>query len=276
MSADWSIEKIQDPLYRTKFVTVPDIISDWLSETGGVYKKDVLEFGCGEGTMALGMALRKQPQRVVGVEVLDVYEQCLPMARQQIGLQSLPHNLFLRKIAPGSDLTRFGTFDVIYSWSVFEHVSQDMLAPALGSIKSALNPDGSFFLQTTPLYYSANGSHMGPWIPEPWAHLWMQHDVYQRKLLEAPTTPPNVRSEWSVYIPLDADQITERAALWNTFLTLNRITAPQLCRLVTEAGFKIVRDYRTRDEIPIPPNLAEIYNEDILTTQQIVLLLRHA
>ena len=276
MSADWSIEKIQDPLYRTKFVTVPDIIDDWLSETGAVRNKDVLEFGCGEGTMALGVALRKEAQRVVGVEIIDVYQQCLPMARQQIGLQALPHNLLLRKISPGSDLTRFGMFDVICSWSVFEHVSQDQIALALASIKSALNPDGSFFLQSTPLYYSANGSHLGPWIPEPWAHLWMQQDIYRRKLFDAPTTPANVRSEWSVYIPLNADQITERALLWDTFVSLNRITAPQLCRLVTDTGFKIVRDYRTQDEIPIPPDLAEIYNEAILTTQQIVLLLRHA
>src|SRR5271165_2499408 len=67
-----------------------------------------------------------------------------------------------------------------------------------------------------------------------------------------------------------------RLLLWDTFVSLNRITAPQLCRLVTDTGFKIVRDYRTQDEIPIPPDLAEIYNEAILTTQQIVLLLRHA
>ncbi|AOJ71048.1 MULTISPECIES: SAM-dependent methyltransferase [Burkholderia] len=275
MTSDWSIETIRDPLYRTKFVTVPDIVDEWLSETGGVYKKDVLEFGCGEGTMALGMALRKDVQRVVGVEILDVHEQCLPIARREIGLHALPDNLFLRRITPGADLTCFGDFDVVYTWSVFEHVSQDMLMRSLASIKSALKPGGSFFLQISPLFYSPNGSHMGPWIPEPWAHLSMPLDDFHERLLQAPQTPAHVRSEWSVYIPLTADVEAERAALWETYATLNKITAPQLCRLIEEAGFRIVRDYRTKTDLPIPKALSDIYHEDVLTTEQIVLLMQH-
>jgi SAM-dependent methyltransferase len=276
MVTDWFIDKIQDPLYRSKFVVVPDIIEEWLGDHGGLSGKDVLEFGCGEGTMALGMALRKNVQRVVGVEILDVYEQCLPIARKEIGLNAIPSNLQLRQIPPGGSLTQWGQFDFIYSWSVFEHVSQNMFAAALASIKAALKPGGLFFLQISPLYYSANGSHMGPWVPEPWAHLSMQHDMYYQRLLSAEETPPNVRSEWSVYIPLTADRETERAALWDTYVTLNKVTAPQLCRLVREAGFEIKRDYRTKTDVPVPSHLAEIYDEDILTTEQIVLLLSHA
>ena len=38
------------------------------------------------------------------------------------------------------------------------------------------------FLQTTPLYYSAEGSHFKPWTPEPWAHLVMQQDLFYQAL----------------------------------------------------------------------------------------------
>jgi SAM-dependent methyltransferase len=268
------IENIRDPLYRTKFVNVPDIIADWLSDSGGLHKKDVLEFGCGEGTMALGVALRKEAQRVVGVEILDVHEQCRTLAQSQLGVRELPRNLFLRKIAPGADLTEFGAFDVAYSWSVFEHVAQDLLPQAMTSVFNALKPGGHFFLQIDPLYYSPNGSHMMPWLVEPWAHLTMQADTFRRRLFEAPETPAKVRNEWAVYIPLNAATADERKTLWETYDTLNRMTAPQLRRLAESAGFEVIRDYRTTAEREIPLNLLEAYDREALLTEQIVLLLR--
>lgn len=275
MTPDQFFENIRDPLYRTKFVNCPDIIEDWLSEQGGFAGKDVLEFGCGEGTMALGIALRKNARRVVGVEILDVYRQCLPMGQDQLGIESLPEHLELFQIAPGQSLEWLGQFDVVYSWSVFEHVSQKMLAAAFASIKAVLKRDGMFFLQISPLYYSANGSHMGPWVPEPWAHLSMQQDAFYRCLLAAEPTAAAVRSEWSVYISPDADKETERAKLWDIYYTLNKITAPQLCRLARGAGFEIVRDYRTKCDATVPQHMAEIYDQGILTTEQIVLLMRN-
>lgn len=274
MEAAWSEDLIRDPLYRAKFVNCPDIIEHWLSEAGGLAGKDVLEFGCGEGTMALGVALRKDPARVIGVEILDVHSQCLPIARRQIGLEALPDNLHLRQIEPGADLTQWGKLDVIYSWSVFEHVSQDLLDAAFASIRAALKPGGAFFLQISPLYYSPNGSHLEPWVLDPWAHLWMQEDLFRRRLWNAPETPPKVRSEWAVYIPTDAALEFERQALWATYSTLNKITAPQLARLAVHAGFEIVRDYRTQARDQPPAELLEIFSPDVLTTEQIVLLLR--
>ncbi|ABI61933.1 class I SAM-dependent methyltransferase [Granulibacter bethesdensis] len=274
MQIEQLIENIRDPLYHTKFVTVPDIISDWLTESGGLYRKDVLEFGCGEGTMALGSVLRKQPQRMVGVEVLDVYEQCLPLARTQLGLSKLPPNFHLRKIAPGASLEAFGMFDVVYSWSVFEHVSQDLLSSAMQSIFDVINPGGHFFLQIDPLYYSPNGSHMMPWLVEPWAHLSLQSDEFRRRLFNAPETSAQVRNAWAVYIPPEADTATERAALWETFETLNRVTAPQLRSLAEATGFEVIRDYRTTTDLEVPPHLLEAYHRDALITDQIVMLLR--
>lgn len=274
MDSTWSIDTITDDLFRTKFVTIPDILGEWMGDHGGLAGKDILEFGCGEGTMALGLALRKSPARVVGVEILDVHRNCLNIARTQTGLQSLPAALQLHQIAPGQSLHEFGPFDFAFSWSVFEHVRQDMLETALQSIAAVLRPGGHFFLQIDPLYYSANGSHLMPWVTTPWAHLALQQDLYHSALLAAPPSSPALRHAWSVYISPDADIATERAALWETYVTLNKATAPQLCRLAEQTGFEILRDYRTVDETPIPAALAEIYDTDILKTQQIVLLLR--
>jgi hypothetical protein len=54
------------------------------------------------------------------------------------------------------------------------------------------------------------------------------------------------------------------------------ITAQQLTRAVKQAGFEIVREYRTYDEIDIPDDLAEIYREEVLKTNQLVLRAKHA
>jgi len=45
-------------------------------------------------------------------------------------------------------------------------------------------------------------------------------------------------------------------------------------RLFEEGGFEVVRNYTTRDEAEPSASLTEIYSYDILTTNQIVLLLK--
>ncbi len=154
--------------YRHKFENTCGILSDWFQPYGGLAGRDVLEFGCGEGTMATGIALQYEPRRMVGVEILDIVCQCSRFARQNIGLERLPDNLELHQIKPGADLTAFGKFDAIFTWSVFEHVDPSLLARAFRTLAAVLKPGGALFLQISPLFYSATGSHLFPWIPVPW------------------------------------------------------------------------------------------------------------
>ncbi len=258
MSEIWSAETITDPTYRAKFIDVPNVIASWLEGHGGLEGRDILDFGCGEATMALGIALRFRPRRIVGVEIHKEIDNCVPYARAQLKLEKLPKNLELIRIAADMSLESIGTFDVIYSWSVFEHVSQNLIVGCLTRMKRVLRQDGVMFLQTTPLYYSANGSHFMPWLGVPWAHLTMQHDRFFSSLREK------------------VESAEEFAGLREMYESLNRITAEQLLRAVRLAGFEIIRDYRTYDEVEIPDDLKKIYAEDVLRTNQLVLLTKHA
>ena len=257
MSAMWSAETIKDPTYRAKFVDVPNVISDWLGDHGGLEGRDILDFGCGEATMALGIALRFKARRVAAVEIHKEIDNCLPYARAQLCLERLPSNLDLIRMEGDSPLERLGSFDVIYSWSVFEHVSQHLIVDCFKRLKRVLRPNGIMFLQTTPLYYSAEGSHLKPWVPAPWSHLQMQQDLLYAALSEK-TTKEQFEHLRFVY------------------KSLNRATAPGLIRAAEASGFKIVREYRTSDEIPIPDELKEIYVEDTLRTNQLVFLATHS
>jgi hypothetical protein len=136
-------------------------------------------------------------------------------------------------------------------------------------VASALKPDGVFMMQISPLYYSAFGSHLAPWIPEPWAHLVMQDDAYEKALFEARDATSGVEES-------SMNLADVRRAVWNTYHTLNKMTAPRLERIAVAAGLRIVRDYRTQNEHPIPDFLKDLYDEQILLTEQIVWLLQKA
>jgi len=145
---------------------------------------------------------------------------------------------------------------LIYSWSVFEHVDQRLLDSTLKLLRASLRPDGLLLVQIAPLYYSAEGSHLLHKVPEPWGHLATQHSAYYEKLCSA------------------VAEAGERQALWSTFRTLNRITADALVGKIVDAGFQVVRTHKTRDAVEPPPPLTEIFQRDVLTTNQIVVLAR--
>ncbi|TDG09063.1 class I SAM-dependent methyltransferase [Paraburkholderia guartelaensis] len=255
----WSIDGITDRTFRAKFLDVPDAMSAWLNEVGGFEGKDVLEFGCGEATAALGIALRYHPRRLVATEIQSSeLDRAIPLAREQLGLNELPLNLELTKVDPAERLDHTGRFDIAYSWSVFEHVRQDLIADCLTKIFDVLRPGGYMFLQTTPLYYSAFGSHFAQWIPMPWAHLSMQHNLLCDEIRRQVT---------------DSD---ECRILLSMYETLNRATDSHILDTARSVGFEIVREHRTYDAFPIPEQLLRIYQESVLRTNQLVFLARRS
>ena len=252
----WSLDSIKDEAYRAKFVSIPKVISDWTGKYFELEGKDVLDFGCGEGTSAMGIALSYRARQVVGIEIQPEYERCWGLAKEQLGLESLPENLSLYRTEAGTKHDPDARFDLVYSWSVFEHVRQDQLGEVLSLMRSYLKPGGLIFAQVAPLFYSAEGSHFKPWVPEPWAHLKYQHSIFWDKLTKSVS---------------DSKKMEE---LTYCYETLNRITADQLVDHFRAAGLEILEQYRTQDEVSVPPDLAAIYREEILRTNQIVLLAR--
>jgi cyclopropane fatty-acyl-phospholipid synthase-like methyltransferase len=245
---------IRDEHYRVRFEDVPQIVSSWVEPERAIRGADVLDFGCGEGVTALGLALRYHPRRVVGVDIMPDPERCLPLARQHIGLESLPPSLVLHRVTPGSLHDPADRFDIAYSWSVFEHVDQRLLLDSLVLIRNALRPGGLFLAQIAPLYFSAHGSHLTHKIAQPWGHLLTQDTVLRERLAAA--TP-------------DADEFR---ALESVYGTLNRLTAPEFVEAIKAAGFKILRTYVTKDKEKPTPELLRVFNRDVLTTNQVVVL----
>lgn len=252
----WSLNKIKDREFLTKFTTVPTTVNQWISDFGSLSGAHVLDFGCGEGITALGMALQFDVKRVVGVDIMPDPERCLPLAHAQLGLEVLPTNLELYRVEPGSLHDDHDRFDCVYSWSAFEHVDERVFDRTLQLLHNALKPGGMFFVQIAPLYFSAEGSHLFHKIEEPWGHLLTQHNAYYDKLAA---------------VCADAEELR---SLWSTYRTLNRIGVEQLLDKLREHHFEILRTYTTRNELQPPERLKTIYREDVLLTEQIVALSR--
>jgi 2-polyprenyl-3-methyl-5-hydroxy-6-metoxy-1,4-benzoquinol methylase len=243
-----------DEGFRGRFETVPQVVSDWVGRYRTLAGMDILDFGCGEGISALAMALKHKPRRVVGIDIMPDPDNCLPIARRRLGISQLPENLSLHRIKPGFLHRDDDQFDLVYSWSVFEHVDQRLLDRSLKLIQSSLRPGGFFFVQIAPLYYSAEGSHLFHKIPEPWCHLTTQHSALHERLVSA--------------VPDTA----ELQSLWSAYRTLNKLTASELIDRIDKAGFEILRTWTEKEKRQSPANLRAVFAEDALTTCQVVIL----
>ena len=248
---------IEDESIDVRFNKLPDIICSWVEDYIEVPESDILDFGCGEGITALSFATKHCAKSVVGVDIMPDPLRCLDQARRHLNMVALPSNLQLQQIAPGTDFFVGAKFDLIYSWSVFEHVDQTILFSTLGQLKEKLKRGGLFFLQIAPLFYSAEGSHLYQKIPEAWGHLYNQENLYYAKLCSACSTQEEID------------------ALWSCYQTLNRLTADRLVDLIQNVGFRVVRKHVTEDSCTPRQELLSVFNRQVLMTNQVVLLLTH-
>lgn len=247
---------ITDPEMRAKLYALPQVMADWLAPYGGFEGRHVLDFGCGFGETAAGIALGHGAAEVRGVDIQPKPERCAGILRDTLGLNGLPANLNLRQIEPGEAVGR-GDLDIVVSWSTVEHVARGLLDGVLGSLHTALKPGGLAFIQISPLYFSPEGSHLWALGYRGWEHLTRQTS----EVLEAIEAAP-----W-----LDAKR---RARMARMFLTLNRVTADELVDRLGRAGFSVLREQRDRTDLVPPRALTQAYAHDALTTQQVVLLLQ--
>ena len=245
-----------DPDLHTKLYVVPGILNEWLAPYGGLGGLRVLDFGCGAGEAAAGVALGHGPAEVLGVDRAFQAEGCAPMLEAHLGLTALPSNLRFETVVDGAVAASDGEFDVIYSWSVFEHVERRRLEGIVAGMFARLRPGGRLFVQISPLYFSPEGSHLWALGYRNWEHLTAQ--------------PSEIRAD------LEATDWPEsrRNALWNMYLRLNRITAPELLHRLEVAGFTLLREHRVTVDREPPRALAMAYTAEALKTEQIVLLMR--
>ena len=239
---------------RLKFNDLPSFLSHWLSPYGGLAGKRVLDFGCGSGFSAAGIAILGGADLVVGVDINAKSNNCLPFLSEQLGITDLPTNLQFEEVKPGQT-TSFESFDCIFSWSVFEHVDERIFSSILKSLVEKLTLGGLFFVQISPLYFSPEGGHLWAIGYNTWEHLTNQTANVEVDISSAEHLLPE-----------------QKASLIGMFKTLNRITADDLIERFTASGLTLLTQQRDKTELDYPESLARAYTHDALSTYQIVAL----
>ena len=245
-----------DEATRLKLVELPRIIDEWLAPHGGLVGRRVLDFGCGFGEMAAGIAIGFDPAVVVGIDIGRGPIKGIERLEAWLGPGRLPSNLRLEQVTPGA-LGSVDPIDVVVSWSAVEHVAREALEKILRDLHARLAPDGVMMIQISPLYFSPAGAHLWPCDYGPWEHL-------QKSSAE-------VVADIAACAALNERQ---RKAVTEMFLELNRLTAPELIDLVQKAGFRVIRRHIERTDLTPPARLTDAYALDALTTEQVVLLLK--
>lgn len=129
--------------------------------------KRLLDVGCGKGEVALEL-VRNYDCKVLAVDI---------MAYPNWSTQSHPGLEYRVLDLSGSHGLSSRSFDLIYSWSVMEHVVHPF--SMLRSCRDLLTPKGRFFM-VAHLYRSATGSHRSREIYFPWPHLLFTDDVFEQ------------------------------------------------------------------------------------------------
>ncbi|HRF07569.1 MAG TPA: class I SAM-dependent methyltransferase [Xanthobacteraceae bacterium] len=237
------------PDQRVKFLDIPYYLHLWAGENT---RKRVLDFGCGSGLSAAGLALLQNSELVVGVDINSEAESCKTFLAENLQL-SMPDNLVFEEIRPGQS-TSYNGFDLVFSWSVFEHVNNRLYPSILKQLLDKMNPGGLFFVQIAPLYFSPEGSHLWAIGYENWEHL-----INQTSDVQSDIETSEISAE-------------DRASLWSMFRTLNRITADDLLERFGNAGFDCLRSQRDQTDKEVPHSLLRAYDRAALTTFQIAAL----
>jgi ubiquinone/menaquinone biosynthesis C-methylase UbiE len=195
----------------------------------------VADIGCGDGIMALGLVRLARPARLVG---FDLNPCDLDILLERAGRHGVPSDhpseLEFRQSKPTALPAGDDEFDVVYTWSAFEHVVDP--AGLMREIARVLKPDGVLMLQLWPFYYSSRGSHLWEWFPEPYHHLASTPEEIVEAMRES-----GRHSEW----------FTEYMA--NEFLQLNRLTYDGLQRSMLAAHLEVRKLEPITEAAHVPP-----------------------
>ncbi len=258
-----------DLWFYEHFIKVPRIVATQLAELLPLKESKILDFGCGEGLMAKGLA--RFVREVHGVDVMPDFVGVEDRFDRMFGPGNGFPKVSLKRVRADEPLAfETGTFDGVFAWSVFEHVAD--VPFALGEIHRVLRPGGAFFLQIAPLYYSPHGGHLRHILDEPWVHLKLsQEELFKRLRTGSLDNVPAAHRD-AGFDERSVDSVCDM--IIDGFHSLNRITVKELTEHVQKAGFTTHSFLTTQDSpYEIPPDLLELYSRDDLLNEQVVIVM---
>lgn len=232
----------------------------FLTRAGVPIRGRVLDAGCGGGGMPLSLA--EEAAQVVGIDPAERFQD----AGVRLGRERRMGNLHFA-LADGMALPfRAGTFDLVLSHAVIEHVADAPLY--LRECARVLAPGGHVYLSTAP-YLSFAGAHLPRLkIPVP-LHLILGRRVafatFQRLARHAPWTLREPANENSFIKAARRGEVKEDDLL-------EKVRVIRLRAQIAAAGLRIVREelHATATVRRMPGSLARWLRNSPLTQDALI------
>jgi len=153
--------------WNDHYVVAPSQVVEFFSGDGiSLEGKIILDIGCGDGVLSLGLLQQANAGQVIGVDVVSVdLDELRDMAvRNGLTLGAEMDRLKFLVSTPDRIPLEDASVDVVVSWSVFEHVEN--IPGLLAEIRRVIKPRGLIFTQIWPMFWSEHGSHLWPWLDD--------------------------------------------------------------------------------------------------------------
>jgi len=237
------------------------VVTDYLLKRHPLLKGRILDVGCGDGLIDLGIFQRTQPELLVGIDPFRGFER-LPGV---LAANHLPAGLLDDALGEGRLQFRAedgnaipysdNYFDVVVSWGSLEHIAGGY-ARALSEIRRVLKKDGLLFVHPG-LYYGALGNHLGEFFDDPFIHLKLPPDQLREAVL---STPPKRMDR--------AGHVATPAEYWQWYTELNPIRVADFERELRDLGFEPWRvALRSSDLVEYTPELQNYAMQDLATVE---------
>ena len=233
------------------------VVTDYLLQRHPLLRGRILDVGCGDGLIDLGIFLRMQPAEFIGIDPFKGFER-LPeiLAANHLSSDLLADPRLEFRAEDANDLPwQDDYFDVVISWGSLEHIAGGYRR-ALEEIRRVLKKDGLLFVHPG-LYYGALGNHLGEFFDDPFIHLKMPPDELRRAVLDTPPTRMD-----------RAGHVASPAEYWQWYTELNPIRVADFERELREMGFEPWRvAVRSSDLVEYTPELQRYSMQDLATAE---------
>jgi len=233
------------------------VVTDHLLQRHRLLKGRILDVGCGDGLIDLGIFLRMQPEQLVGIDPFKGFER-LPgvLAANHLPSELLDDPRLRFEAADGNAIPwPDDHFDVVVSWGSLEHIAGGY-QQTLQEIRRVLKKDGLLFVHPG-LYYGALGNHLGEFFDDPFIHLKLPPDELREAVL---ATDPKRMDR--------AGHIAAPAEYWQWYTELNPIRVNDFERELRALGFEPWRvALRSSDLVEYTPELKGYSMQDLATVE---------
>jgi 2-polyprenyl-3-methyl-5-hydroxy-6-metoxy-1,4-benzoquinol methylase len=268
--ADWDRHQIKDEWFGAHFNYATDVVVEWMG-ADHLASGPLLDFGCGDGITLLSLILQHRIPQTLGVDISRTHEGLAQLAKNELGLNRLPHQLRFNRIQAGEKLPIRQRFASIFSWSAFEHIARDQIPGILANLHELLIDDGLLFIQINPLYYSPMGSHLGRFGLPPWAHLSWSAEQVRDAVMQFKGQIPAEELEENFHTRSETEY---KAFVLSEYDKLNRISCDELQALLLQQGFEVVREQRCEVASEPPAELLPRFSREDMKIEELRILLR--